>query len=87
MHTTHFIALRGKVSGGYAYSTPSQMPAWIPYPWVPYPRYPTSQKGHGTRDTIPLKGHGTRDQKGTITPVNRHIPVKTLASHNLVGRQ
>ena len=55
--------------------------SWIPYPLdtiLPpldtqppdtLPRYPNSQKGHGTRDTLPFwKEHGTRD---TLPPVNR----------------
>ena len=41
MHTTHFITLRGKVSGGYAYSTPPRCP---PGYYIP---------GYHTLDTLP----------------------------------
>ena len=52
---------------------------------------PAPQNGPGTRDTTPQKGLGTRDtylplegswDQRYLRPVDRHMPVKTLPSHN-----
>ena len=65
---------------------------WIPCPLdtlppqIPYPQYPTLQKGHETRDTLPCPPEGTWDRRYPTPPptpwTDWQTPVKTLSSSN-----
>ena len=65
---------------------------WIPCPLdtlppqIPYPQYPTLQKGHETRDTLPYPPEGTWDWRYPTPPPH---PVNRLtdACENIILQQ